>query len=148
MNDSPISHLPAALDKSGTEQTDRKSASKRRKGRGFFLTLLIASGLVILFLLTLFLQGREITLFTLKKFVVNKAFVTLLPEAYTLERAEQVRQTVYDFYDNARSDAAILLVSQRMQAIMKDEKVTDVEVISLLQLIEKVQKSEEAADRT
>ncbi len=150
MNNSATSHLPGQIDKSGVLQSapPQKIYSRPRKGRGFFLTLLIASGLIILFLLTLFLKGREITIFTLKRFVVNKAFVTLLPEAYTLEKAEQVRKTVYDFFDDTRSDAAILQVSRHMQEMMQDEKVTDAEVISLLQLIEKVQKPKEAADGT
>ena len=85
-------------------------------------------------------KGREIHNFTFKKFVINKALVTLLPPEYTLEEAERVRETVYRFYDNAKadqvSDADLLEVSNRIQRIMADEKITDEEVKGLLALIE------------
>lgn len=84
-------------------------------------------------------KGREIHNFTFKKFVINKALVELLPSEYTLEEAEQVRETVYRFYDNAKaeqiSDADLLEVSNRIQAIMTDDKITDEEAKGLLALI-------------
>lgn len=85
-------------------------------------------------------KGREIHNFTFKKFVINKALVTLLPSEYTLEEAEQVRKTVYQFYDNAKADqvndADLLEVSNRIQGIMADDKITDDEAKGLLALIE------------
>jgi len=85
-------------------------------------------------------MGREIHNFTFKKFVINKALVNLLPAEYTLEEAEQVRETVYRFYDDAKadqvSDADLLEVSNRIQTIMSDEKITDEEAKGLLALIE------------
>jgi len=112
----------------------------RKQGRGFFLTLLIVSGVVITSMTLLAVMGREIHNFTFKKFVINKALVNLLPAEYTLEEAEQVRETVYRFYDDAKadqvSDADLLEVSNRIQTIMSDEKITDEEAKGLLALIE------------
>lgn len=95
---------------------------------------------MIVFLTVLAVKGREIHNFTFKKFVINKALVALLPSEYTLEEAEQVRETVYLFYDNAKAnqvtDADLLEVSNRIQAIMTDDKITDEEAKGLLALIE------------
>ncbi len=121
----------------------------KREGRRFFLTLLVSSGLVILLLAAFFFQGKAITLFSIKKFVVNKAFVTLLPKAYSLEEAERVREVVYHFYESAgpegMDDRGVLRVSAKMQAILSDEKITDEEVKSLLSLIEQVSHTPQAS---
>lgn len=117
----------------------------RKQGRGFFLTLLIVSGVVIIFMTVLAVKGREIHNFTFKKFVINKALVTLLPAEYSLEEAERVRETVYRFYDRAKadrvSDADLLEVSNRIRGIMSDEQITDEEVKGLLALIEEKKQS-------
>lgn len=91
-----------------------------------------------MFLDALFFKGREIHTFTFKKFVINKAFVSLLPKEYTLEEAEQVRGAVYRFYSATPeevTDQALLRVSQRIQTLMADERITDEEVQGLLALI-------------
>ncbi|MBI3359428.1 MAG: hypothetical protein HY201_03460 [Nitrospirae bacterium] len=121
--------------------TRKKGQRALREGRGLFIALLVVSGICIVVLGVLFFSGRAITLFTFKKFVVNKAFVRLLPREYTLEKAELIRKQVYDFYDHAEEegipDTTVMRVSQKIQQIMADEKMTDEEVQSLLTLIEK-----------
>lgn len=123
------------------EKTAPAVGRRKRQGRGFFLSLLVLSGIVILFLLLFSFKGREIHIFTFQKFVINKAFVALLPQEYTLEEAERVRETVYHFYENAGrdrvGDAALFQVSNRIRTMMGDEKITHDEVASLLALIEK-----------
>jgi hypothetical protein len=112
----------------------------KKQGRGFFLTLLILSGIVILFLAAFSFKGREIHIFTFQKFVINKAFVSLLPREYTLEEAEGVRKKVYNFYeaayDRGISDRALYEVSNRIQTIMGDERITPEEIQGLLLLID------------
>ena len=126
-------------------ETPTATPSRRREGRGFFLTLLVTSGIVILFLWIFIFQGKAVSVFLFKKFVINKAFVALLPKEYTLEQAEALRERVYNFYDEAAargiSDFNIYRVSQKLQEIMVDEAVTDAEVQALLTEIE-------AAERT
>lgn len=120
---------------------DKPKARKNRKeGRGFFLALLIVSGIVILCMTVVYFKGKEITIFTFQRFVINKAFMSLLPEEYTLEEAEAVRERVYNFYDTAMkgevSEQELLEVSTRIQSILADQKVEDEEVQSLLTLID------------
>ncbi len=114
----------------------------RKEGRGFFIALLLTSGILFIALFVLF--SKSFTLFTFKKFVVNKAFVSLLPKDYTLEQAEAVRERVYLFYDTAGerglSDTAVFGVSRKMQEIMRDEAITHEEIESLFSAIESVEK--------
>lgn len=126
----------------GIYASERAGAAVRgnkKQGRGFFLTLLILSGIVILLLAAFSFKGREIHIFTFQKFVINKAFVSLLPKEYTLEEVETVREKVYNFYEAAYhkgiSDQALFEVSNRIQTIMGDEQVSNEEVQALLSLI-------------
>ncbi len=111
----------------------------RKEGQRFFLTLLVVSTGLILLMFAFFFKGKEIAIFTFQKFVINKAFVALLPREYTLEEAERIRKRVYTFYDDARTgaveDKAVLQVSLRIQAIMADDKMTHEEVLSLTDMI-------------
>ncbi|MFQ5578973.1 MAG: hypothetical protein ACE5FZ_00030 [Nitrospiria bacterium] len=125
----------------GTVFSDNAGSRKDKKeGRVFFLALLIISGIVILCMSVVYFKGKEITIFTFQRFVVNKAFMSLLPEEYSLEEAESVRQKVFAFYDTAMrgdvSEEELLAVSTRIQSILADEKVKDEEVQSLLTLID------------
>lgn len=112
----------------------------KKSGKGFFITLLVVSGIAILVLYAFFFKGKAIAAFTFKHFVINKAFVRLLPQAYTMEEAEATRKHVYDFYTMASegqvTEAALMKVSERMQRIMADDKITHKEVLSLTELIE------------
>ncbi len=125
----------------GVAFPDKPNARKNRKeGRGFFLALLIVSGVLILCMSVVYFKGKELTIFTFQRFVINKAFMSLLPEEYTLEEAESVRGQVFTFYDTAMkgdvSEQELLEVSTRIQSILADQKVEDEEVKSLLTLIE------------
>lgn len=130
----------AGVRPAGAEEVENRRP--KRSGKGFFLTLLIASGVVILLLFFFFFMGRQLTVFTFKKFVVNKAFVGLLPKEYTLEEAEAVRREVYQFYDTAGarevSDTDLLRVSGAMQQIMQDERITPEEINGLQELIRSI----------
>jgi hypothetical protein len=97
---------------------------------------------VILVLFLFFFMGRSITAFTFKKFVINKAFVSLLPKDYTLEETEAIRKEVYDFYDRAGSegvsDLDLLRVSGEIQEIMRDDRITPEEVTELRGMIHQI----------
>jgi hypothetical protein len=114
----------------------------RKEGRGFFITLLLTSAILFIALFVVFSKG--FTLFTFKKFVVNKAFVSLLPKDYTLEQAEAVRGRVYRFYDTADerglSDTAVFGISRKIQEMMSDEAITHEEIESLFSAMESVEK--------
>lgn len=122
-----------------SERAGSAVRKSKKQGRGFFLALLILSGIIILFLAAFSFKGREIHIFTFQKFVINKAFVSLLPKEYTLEEAEVVRERVYRFYDAAYdggvTDLALFEVSNRIQTIMGDEQISHEEIQALLSLI-------------
>ncbi len=111
-----------------------------RKGRGFFLTLIIVSGILILGLAFLFFQGKNFFIFTWQKFVIEKALIRGLPPDYTVEQVEHIRQSLIGFYDAARrhevSDEALYGLSQGIQNILADQLVTKSEAEALMNFIE------------
>jgi hypothetical protein len=119
--------------------TTAQAKSRERKGRGFFLTLIIVSGIVILGLAFLFFQGKNFFIFTWQKFVIEKALVRGLPLEYTVEEVEHVRQSLINFYDAARrhevSDEALYGLSQGIQNILADQIVTKPEAEALMTFI-------------
>lgn len=121
-------------------QARKRALKKRRKeGRGFFIGLLTLSAAIILVLALIVFQGKNIMIFTFENFVVNKAFVSLLPADYSLEKTEAIRGEVLDFFEAASEDtvneAALIAVGGRLQDIIKDNQVSEEEVASLLALI-------------
>ena len=107
-----------------------------RKGRGFFLALIIGSGAVILALALLFFMGKRFFIFTWQKFVIEKAVVRALPPEYTLEEAERVRMALLAFYDaGARhevSDEALYGLSQGIKEILADGRITTAEAEAMM----------------
>lgn len=111
-----------------------------RKGRGFFLTLIIVSGIVILGLAFLFFMGKDFFIFTWQKFVIEKALVRALPPEYTVEEVEGIRHSLLEFYDAARhhkvSDEALYGLSQGIQNILADQVVTKEETEALMAYVQ------------
>ena len=110
-----------------------------RKGRGFFLALIIGSGAVILALALLFFMGKRFFIFTWQKFVIEKAVVRALPPEYTLEEAERVRMALLAFYDaGARhevSDEALYGMSQGIKEILADGRITTAEAEAMMAFV-------------
>ncbi|MFQ5543881.1 MAG: hypothetical protein ACE5FY_05970 [Nitrospiria bacterium] len=124
-----------------TAQTALPSKRTRRRkgkkeGRFFFLTLLTISGLIIIFLTITFFLGKEIYIFTYEKLVINKEFMSLLPQEYTLEKSEEIRDELIQFYEASLhervNDAALLEISNELREIMNDNEIIPDEVESLL----------------
>lgn len=114
--------------------------SKERKGKGFFLTLIVVSGILILGLAFLFFKGKDFFIFTWQKFVIEKALVRGLPPEYTVEEVEHIRQSLISFYDAARrhevSDEALYGLSQGIQNILADQIVTKQEAEALMTFVQ------------
>lgn len=110
-----------------------------RKGRGFFLTLIIFSGVLILGLAFLFFLGKDFFIFTWQKFVIEKALVRALPPEYTVEEVEHIRRSLIAFYDAAKrhevSDEALYGLSQGIQSILADQVVTKQEAEALMAFV-------------
>jgi len=111
-----------------------------RKGRGFFLTLIIVSGIVILGLAFLFFKGKDFFIFTWQKFVIEKALVRALPPEYTVEEVEHIRRSLIEFYSAGRrhevSDEALYGLSQGIQNILADQVVTKQEAEALMAFVQ------------
>jgi hypothetical protein len=110
-----------------------------RKGRGFFLTLIIVSGIVIVGLAILFFKGKDFFIFTWQKFVIEKALVRALPPEYTVEEVEGIRRALIDFYDaggrHEISDEALYGMSQGIKTILADQVVTKQEAEALMAFV-------------
>lgn len=107
-----------------------------RKGRGFFLTLIIVSGIVILGLAFVYFKGKDFFIFTWQKFVIEKALVRALPPDYTVEQVEDIRRSLINFYAAAGRheipDEALYGLSQGIKAILADQVVTKQEAEALM----------------
>lgn len=110
-----------------------------RRGKGFFLTLIIVSGIVILGLAFVFFLGKDFFIFTWQKFVIEKAVVRALPPEYTLEEVEQIRMALLDFYDAGKrhevSDEALYGLSQGIKTILADQVVTRQEAEAMMTFV-------------
>lgn len=110
-----------------------------RRGKGFFLTLIIVSGMVILGLAFVFFLGKDFFIFTWQKFVIEKAVVRALPPEYTLEEVEQIRMALIDFYDAGKrqevSDEALYGLSQGIKTILADQVVTRQEAEAMMTFV-------------
>ncbi len=118
----------------------RRAIKRRRsEGRGFFIGLLTLSGVIIIVLGLIVFQGKNIMIFTFENFVVNKAFVSLLPADYSLEKTEDIRTEVLGFFEAASADqvseAALIAVGGKLQNIIQDNQVSEAEVAAILSLI-------------
>jgi len=120
--------------------TTVRSKPGERKGRGFFLTLIIVSGIAILGLAFMFFMGKDFFIFTWQKFVIEKALVRALPPEYTVEEVEHIRQSLIGFYDAARRhkipDEALYGLSQGIQNILADQVVTKAEAEALMAFVQ------------
>ena len=121
-------------------ETTVRSKPGERKGRGFFLTLIIVSGILILGLAFLFFMGKDFFIFTWQKFVIEKALVRALPPEYTVEEVEHIRRSLIEFYNAGRrheiSDEALYGLSQGIQTILADQVVTKPEAEALMAFVQ------------
>ncbi|HET8760295.1 MAG TPA: hypothetical protein VFN94_04465 [Nitrospiria bacterium] len=120
-------------------ETTARAKPGDRKGRGFFLTLIIASGLVILGLAFVYFKGKDFFIFTWQKFVIEKALVRALPPDYSVEQVEDIRRALIDFYAaggrHEISDEALYGMSQGIKTILADQVVTKQEAEALMAFI-------------
>lgn len=120
--------------------TAPRPKADERKGKGFFLTLIIVSGIVILGLAFVFFKGKDFFIFTWQKFVIEKAVVRALPPEYTLEEVERIRVALLDFYDAGKrhevSDEALYGLSQGIKVILADQVVTRQEAEAMMTFVQ------------
>lgn len=114
---------------------------RKKRGRGFFLFLLILSGLACASWFLISFKGRDIFLFLFKTFVVDKALVQDLPKEYTLEEVEKIRLTLHSYMDAGKrgdvSNEELLSVMGKTRAAIADNQVTRDEVKELMTLMKR-----------
>lgn len=102
-----------------------------KKGRGCFLTLLIASFFMMLILFVFYFKGREMTLSFLQ-WGVKRSFLKMLPSDYPPEKRQEVEKGFEELFRAVKKqqipDSDFQVVIYGLQAAMADEKVTGEEV--------------------
>lgn len=111
---------------------------KRRKGRTFFLILLVAGGVLGLGSLILFLKGRGMIVEFYEEVVVPRGIPDALPPDYPRADAEHLVRTLHGFFARAdageASDDAVLAMITAIEEAMRDDRITPEEARGLLAL--------------
>ncbi|MFQ5455904.1 MAG: hypothetical protein ACE5EA_06845 [Nitrospirota bacterium] len=112
----------------------------KKKGRRFFLFLLIIAGLMVFTFELYSFKMKDITIFLIQRFMIDDTFVKILSENYSQEEVKRIRNKAYHFYEMAKkgekvNDDTLIDVSERLQEIIADKKVTDEEIKEFERLI-------------
>jgi hypothetical protein len=113
-------------------------ARKRRRGRNFFLFLLVSAGLVALASMVLFMGGRGMIIGFYEDVVVPRGVPEALPPDYPREDAERLVKGLHAYFVRADegevSDDDVIRVISAIENAMKDEHITPEEAAALLDL--------------
>jgi len=109
---------------------------KRKKGRTFFIVLLLIGGALMIATFILATQGKEIMVDFYKDVVIARGIPEALPPGYPVDKARALLRALDDFMDQVGTpavtdDAALELMAQ-IEAAMADRVVIDEEVDALL----------------
>lgn len=117
-----------------------KSKAPQKKGKLFFLTLIVLSGMVVFSLLFLAFEGDRVTSYTIEKFVLNQDVIEkeFLPEVSSEERQE-ILSELHRFFESAQagfeSKEKVALVGGKLRDMMADRKISREEVLELRGLL-------------
>lgn len=121
-----------------TGATPQRPAKKRRRGRTFFLFLLISGGVVALASMVLFISGRGIIIGFYEDVVIPRGIPEALGPGYPREDAEQLVRGLHAYFTRAHdgevSDDDVIRVISAIEAAMADERITPEEAAGLLDL--------------
>ncbi|MHB8483298.1 MAG: hypothetical protein ACYDBV_11295 [Nitrospiria bacterium] len=113
---------------------------KRKKGKLFFLTLIIVSGICVFSLLFLAFEGDKVTVYMIEKFVMEQGiFEKELSDEINPEEKKEVVLDIHRFFESARSGfeskEKIATVGNKLREIMEDRKITREEILALESLL-------------
>jgi hypothetical protein len=102
---------------------------KPKKGRVFFLLLVILSGIAVFSLLFLAIEGDKVTIYTIEKFVLDRdLFESELDPDISVEEKRSILLKLRQFFESAKSgnesQERIALVGEKLREIMKDRRIT------------------------
>ena len=125
-------------------QVENPSASKPKvkvkKGRRFFLLLLLFSGMLAVATIMFFANSKSIITDFYAEVVIPRSIPEALPAGYPVEKARTLVEGLRDYFEQAKdrgiADETILLMMEKVETTLQDRIVTDDEVNTLMLAIE------------
>jgi len=114
---------------------------KKQKGKLFFLTLIIVSGIAVFSLLFLAFEGDRVTSYTIERFVLDQGIVEreIAPDVPSEVRAQFISD-LHRFFSQARSGneskEKVASVGGKLKEIMADQVISSDEIRALERLIQ------------
>jgi hypothetical protein len=113
---------------------------KPKKGKIFFLTLIILSGIAVFSLLFLAFEGDRVTSYTIEKFVLSRDLLEKeFTEEVTPDERRKVVSDLHHFFESVRSGMEtkerVASIGGKLREIMEDHKITRKEVQELENLL-------------
>ena len=112
----------------------------KRKGKAFFLALIILSGIAVFSLLFLAIEGDRVTSYTIQKFVLDQDLLDKeFSDSVNPDERKRVVSDLRKFFESARSGSEsrerVALIGGRLREIMEDRRITRDEVEELESLL-------------
>ncbi|MBI1821492.1 MAG: hypothetical protein HY036_11380 [Nitrospirae bacterium] len=119
---------------------DQPLKPKQKKGKLFFLILIIVSGICVFSLLFLAFEGDKVTVYMIERFVMDQGiFEKELSDEINPEEKKEVILNLHQFFNSAKSSfeskEKVALVGSKLREIMEDKKMTREEVQALESLL-------------
>ena len=113
---------------------------EQKKGKIFFLILIIVSGICVFSLLLLAFEGDKVTVYMIERFVMDRGiFEKELSDEINPKEKKEVILNLHHFFDSAilgfESKEKVALVGSKLREIMEDMKMTKEEVQALERLL-------------
>ncbi|MBI5137822.1 MAG: hypothetical protein HZA24_10895 [Nitrospirae bacterium] len=109
---------------------------RRKKGRRFFITLLLVSGMIVVATLMFFTNSKNIITDFYREVVVPRSLPEALPPDYPVERARELVRTLHAFFGDVDEgiigDEAALEMMGHIEAALADRALTEQEADDLL----------------
>ena len=123
---------------------DQSLKSKQKKGKLFFLILIIVSGICVFSLLFLAFEGDKVTVYAIEKFVMDQGvFEKELSDEINPEEKREIILELHHFFTSAKSGLEskkkIAVIGSKLREIMEDRKITKEEIHGLENLLKNKQ---------
>jgi hypothetical protein len=113
-----------------------KRKVKVKKGRRFFLLLLLFSGMLAVATIMFFANSKSIITDFYAEVVVPRSIPEALPAGYPVEKARMLVDGLRGYFSDAQergiADETVLLMMERIETALQDRIVTDEEVDALM----------------
>ena len=119
---------------------EEQKKTKRKKGKIFFLTLIILSGIAVFSLLFLAFEGDRVTSYMIEKYVLSRDLLDKeFTEEVTTEERKRIVSDLHLFFESARAGVEtkerVASIGGKLREMMEDHKITREEVQELETLL-------------